>query len=390
MARSIYGADGSAQVVSLAGTPTLASATVKSARTGGVTVTDIQTVGGANLGGIVTPDSRGQIIFQGPDNVTDTFWLDFGDGGPRWAVRPVDMAEVLSFILAARDAAQYTAPGGATTRAALPYVPNTAMQKLAEALDTRTTPRFASAGSRDIAFPAPTDGDRCYRTDLHAHQTYQDLGDASRWATDNALIREVVLTADSTSITFASIPQEWRHLELKYRTRITGTAAGNSVHAYFSLRLNNDGSASYAHQGAVRTVKGAVGSTTYEVDRGGGGGGAATLNATYGNQSGGIQNFVGFNSTATTVGFCPGSFFSTTFGGGEITIEDYSTNATRKSIRGSSAFGDNAGGTTTSYMGRADIGGGWSNNAAISRIDLLPTSGSAFVSGSTFRLYGWS
>src|ERR1044072_9710583 len=89
MARSIYGADGSAQVVSLAGTPTLARATVKSARTGGVTITDIQNMSGANLGGIVTPDSRGQIIFQGPDNSTATYWLHLRDGGPPRAGRTV-------------------------------------------------------------------------------------------------------------------------------------------------------------------------------------------------------------------------------------------------------------------------------------------------------------
>ena len=64
MARQIYGASGAAQVVSLTGTPTLAAATVKTARTGGTTVTDILNMAGANIAGVVTPDSRGQIIFR--------------------------------------------------------------------------------------------------------------------------------------------------------------------------------------------------------------------------------------------------------------------------------------------------------------------------------------
>lgn len=90
MARSVYGASGAAQVVSLLGAPTVAAATVKSARTGGVTVTDILDMSGGALAGIVTPDASGQVIFQGPDSYTTPLWLDFGTG-PRWAVHPVDL-----------------------------------------------------------------------------------------------------------------------------------------------------------------------------------------------------------------------------------------------------------------------------------------------------------
>jgi len=101
MARQIYGADGSAQVVSTTGVPTVAAATVYTARTGGTIVTDIQNLSNANLGGVVTPDARGQIIFQGPDNSTATYWLDFGDGGPRWGVRPVDISAMMTAAMVA-------------------------------------------------------------------------------------------------------------------------------------------------------------------------------------------------------------------------------------------------------------------------------------------------
>jgi hypothetical protein len=391
MARSIYGADGSAQVVSPTGVPTTAAATVYTARTGGTVVTDIQNLAGANLGGVVTPDSRGQVVFQGPDGASATYWLDFGDGGPRWGVRPVDIATLVTNAAAARDAANNTTPGGFTAKAALPYVLNAPTQGLTAVLDPMVVARFASSGARDTAFPAPADGDRVYRSDLHAHQTYRNLGSASRWVTDPAVIKEIVLAADSATVSFASIPQEWRNLVLKYHTRIVGSVAANNVHGYFGVRFNNDSGNNYAHQGAVRTLKGISGTPTYEVARDGSGGNtAAATAAVYGSMSGGIENFTGFSSNASTVGFAPGSFFTTIFGGGDISIDDYTSTANRKGLRSNSAFGDNGGGAGTSYMGRADMGGGWNNNAAITQIDLIPSSGTAFASGSRFSLYGWS
>jgi hypothetical protein len=388
MARSIYGADGSAQVVSLAGTPTLASATVKSARTGGVTITDIQNMSGANLGGIVTPDSRGQIIFQGPDNSTATYWLDFGDGGPRWAVRPVDLSAAVTAIAAARELAQNAAPGSSTPKSALPYVDNSALKNLALALDGLVIPRFASQTARNTAFPSPADGDRCYRTDLHAHQTYRAV--VARWVTDTTLIQETTLAADAGAITWSSIPAEWKHLIIRCRTRMVGSTATNTIVSYFGVRLNNDAGANYAYNGAIRSFKAVAGVPTYEIARDGSAGNpTSTTAAVYGSMSGGINNFLGTAATSALVGICPGSSNTAgLFGGGELRIDDYTNAATRKNISGNTGFGDNTGGAGTGYMSRADIMGGWQNNAAINRIDLVPAAGTAFASGSFFSLYG--
>ncbi|AWY07348.1 hypothetical protein SEA_JACKIEB_29 [Streptomyces phage JackieB] len=391
MARAVYGADGSAQVVSLAGTPTLAAATVKSARTGGVTVTDIQNMSGANLGGVVTPDSRGQIIFQGPDNSTATYWLDFGDGGPRWGVRPVDLNEMVSLAMANREATQFTAPGGTTARAALPYVPNSALQKLAEALDTRTIPRFASASARDTAFTAPADGDRCYRTDLHAHQTYRALGGGSRWITDPALINEFVLGADTASISFANIPQEWRHLVIKYRARAVGSNASYTQSQPVGIRLNNDLGSNYSGVGFIRNLKLATAAYTYEVSNAGAGGVAATTAAVAGSAVAGLSNVAVAAQTAAWAGICTGSAFTALHGGGEIAIEDYTGSATRKSIQGRSGYNDGTGSPTgTGYSAYSVLQGGWLNSAAITRVDLIPISATSFAAGSRFSLYGMS
>ncbi|QFG07924.1 hypothetical protein SEA_INTOLERANT_29 [Streptomyces phage Intolerant] len=396
MARSIYGADGSAQVVSLSGTPTLAAATVKSARTGGVTVTDIQNMSGANLGGVVTPDSRGQIIFQGPDGSTATYWLDFGDGGPRWGVRPVDMNDMVNLAMAAREAAQFTAPGSATPEAGLPYVANSVSAKLALALEGLVIPRFASASARDTAFTAPSDGDRCYRTDLHAHQTYRSLG-TPRWVTDMALINEVVLASDTASISFQNIPQEWRHLVIKFRARAAGSNASYVNTQPVGIRFNNDTGNNYSSMGYIRNLKAvasAVPATTltYEVSMAGAGSGVATTAAVFGSASGGLVNNTNGLQSSAWAAVCAGSSMSALHGGGEIKIEDYTGTATRKSIQGDSGYNDNGGwaASSTGYSAFARLQGGWQNNAAISRIDLIPVSATGFVAGSRFSLYGWS
>lgn len=396
MARNIYGASGAAQVVSLTGTPTLAAATVKSARTGGVTVTDILNMAGANIAGIVTPDSRGQVIFQGPDNSTATYWLDFGDGGPRWAVSPTDFTAMVTTAIAAREVAQNTAPGSTTAKAALPYVDNTAFENLALALDSLVIKRFASSGARDTAFPAPADGDRCYRTDLHAHQTYRNLG-SSRWVTDPAVIAETTLGVDTATITFNNIPAEWRHLVIKYRSRATGSLAANTITQPVGIRFNNDSGNNYSCTGYIRNMKAVATATptttrTYEVLNDGSAGAIGSTAATYGNAAGGLTNYSnGFTSVAH-VGVCVGSGLSTIHGGGEIKIDDYSQGSTKKVIQGDTGFNDNSGwaASTTGYSCFSKIQGGWQSNAAITRIDLIPVGATAFVAGSRFSLYGLS
>lgn len=397
MARNIYGASGAAQVVSLTGTPTLAAATVKTARTGGTTVTDIQNMSGANLGGVVTPDSRGQIIFQGPDNSSATYWLDFADGGPRWGVSPVDFTAMTTNAMAARELAQYTAPGSATPEAAIPYVANHPTAKLALALEGMVTPKFASASARDTAYATPSDGDRCYRTDLHAGQTYRTgIGGTNRWVTDSSMIMEGTIASDAATISFPNIPQEWRNLVIKYRARATGSAAAQAITQQVAVQFNGDTASNYAGMGAIRRMKIVSGVYTYEVD-GAGAGGSATITTaanyaglTIANGSGGLTNFSLVGQTGAVCGICAGSSLSSLFGGGEICVDDYTSATSRKPIHGTTGFMDNGGASGTSYASHAALQGGWNNNAAITRVDLRPVSATAFVAGSYFALYGLS
>jgi hypothetical protein len=397
MARNIYGASGAAQVVSPSGAPTMAAATVKTARTGGTTVTDILNMSGASLGGVVTPDARGQVIFQGPDSSTATYWLDFGDGGPRWAVSPVDLTAMMTTAMINRDAANNTTPSGYTTKAHLPYNTGTPGQALTTALDPLVIPRFASSGARDTAFPSPADGDRVYRTDLHANQTYRAFTTA-RWVTDPGIIAENTLSADAGSVTFSSIPQEWKNLVIKFRARGVTSPTTDTIAHRMSIRLNGDTATNYSAAGAVRGVKFASGAISlYDVDRAGGSGSVtATTAANIGGTAAtngpwaGLNNHIAPNGTVCQIGVMPGSSAPAgVFGGGEITIEDYANAANRKAIAGRTGFGDASGNAGTGYHYHADIQGGWSSNAAISTVALLPVVGGNFAAGSYFAIYGW-
>jgi hypothetical protein len=146
-------------------------ASVWDARTGGTRITDLQNISGSAVTSVTT-DVYGQAVFYGPDNYIGVLWLDFGVGGVRWALSPKAVDLTASRVIATQRAAD--AAGASTTaKAALPYhAADPLEQALANKLDPLVIPRFATAAARDAAFPAPQDGDRCYRTDIRAEQVY--------------------------------------------------------------------------------------------------------------------------------------------------------------------------------------------------------------------------
>jgi hypothetical protein len=384
MTRQIYGASGAAQVVSPTGVPTTAPATVKSARTGGTTVTDVLNLAGGALAGVVTPDARGQIAFQGPDGSTSTYWLDFGDGGARWAITPADNATAVTLLRASLMAAEYTTPGGTTSRASIPYTPNTISHKSALVLDPLLIPRAASISARNTLFPSPVNGDQVFRTDLCSRQTYYT--GLNRWVTDNQLLVEARGGSDFPSIFFSSIPQEWRHLTIRYHCRIVGSAT-DLYTSFFSLRFNNDSGTNYGYAGAIVNTRWTSGTPTFSTARTGSGGNVtASTSASLGNSDTGIDNFNGTVKNAAAAGICPGpSVTAGVFGSGEISIPDYTDTAFRKAFVGQGAYGD---GATSGSAGFYNGGGSWANASAITRIDILPTSGTNFAAGSFFSLHG--
>lgn len=184
MARYLFGSGGDAEINSPStGLPQAGvTANVYNAQTGGSVVTDLQDKNGVTISQPVS-DAYGQFSFKGPDAYTSTLWLDLGIG-PRWAMRPVDIAGIAS---AAATAGVSTGVQGIrntdysgrtfTTIAGLPKNANDPLENaLALALDNQIVPRIAFA-NRGASFPAPVAGDRYYDTTFQ--KTYRF--DGTNW-----------------------------------------------------------------------------------------------------------------------------------------------------------------------------------------------------------------
>lgn len=230
MARFLYGGGGDGDVIKPTGTPFLnTTALVYNSRSGGTLITDLQNISGTSIGQVTT-DSNGQAIFFGPDNYIGTLWLDFGSGsGVRWALSPKAVDLAATRAIAVQRTADAATPSF-TTKAHLPYnAADPLEQALATALDPLVIPRFATAAARDTAFPAPANGDRCYRTDLAADQVYTGtawvtLVQAGPWTQANLSISP---TSGSFSVGTGS-------LTIRYQIQ------GKGVEFYIGLTVAGD------------------------------------------------------------------------------------------------------------------------------------------------------
>lgn len=204
MARFLYGGGGDGDVIKPAGTPFInTTALVYNSRSGGSQITDLQNISGTSISQVTT-DSVGQAIFFGPDNYIGVLWLDFGAGSPvRWAVSPKAVDLAANRAIAVQRAADAATPSF-TAKAHLPY--NTAdplEQALTTALDPMVIPRFATSAARDAAFPAPTAGDRCYRTDIKSEQLYNGTTWISSGLSQTWTMSLAASTTSPTNLTLA-------------------------------------------------------------------------------------------------------------------------------------------------------------------------------------------
>lgn len=169
------------------------------------------------------------------------------------------------------------------------------------------------------------------------------------------LISESTLTGSVASVTFSSIPQNFRHLLVKTQARTDAVAELDAI----EYRLNNDSGANYDR--LFLTVNSAGVSAT-------------ALRASA--QAARIGITEGASSRASN--FSPG--FTVIFGYAITTQEKWA-------IALSAAFGDVS--ADTDLAGRLFFNR-WRSTAAITSLVLVPATGPNFVSGSIFQLYGLS
>lgn len=385
VARYLYGAAGASQVVGMDGHPMTSPATAKTARTLGSTVSDIQNLAGLGLGGIVTPDSYGQVIFYGPDNYTDTIWLDFGSG-PRWGVNPILVNSQIDNRLMEKEVAAQASPDSYTAKSSLPYMNNTIGADQMAILDGMTVPKYADGAARSAANPTPADGDRAFMQDTHVSQTYSSQ--ASRWVAGPQLLAEYVFPNSTTnSVTFSSIPQTHKHLMVVYNGRCSAVGSGGTDVMYKNVRHQFNGDVaggSYRLLVTPRKVKVASGTSTYGVSDDGTGG------TTTGSTAVRLDDtFVSTGATGALVGYIPGSStLGTSQGGGSYIIYDYANTSMFKSWSGDFGW---AAGTTTAFICEGHIGGTYSGTLnAVTSLTLLLTSSGTWGTGSRVSLYGLS
>lgn len=164
------------------------------------------------------------------------------------------------------------------------------------------------------------------------------------------LIQRTTLTSNTATITFSSIPQTYKHLQLRILARSTRVAADANIR----MQFNSDTGTNY---------------TFHEL-----GGDGATASAS-----------ASITQTVADIGRAPGTSITNTniFGVVITDIIDYSSTSKNKTVRSFYGYDTN---TTTGLIGlRSNL---WINTGAVTSINLFPASSANFLAGTTIALYG--
>ena len=149
-------------------------------------------------------------------------------------------------------------------------------------------------------------------------------------ASDMELIGTIRLNSNTASVTFSNIPQEYKHLQLRYVVRTDRAATGDESR----VRLNGDTGGNY-----TKHLLEGDGSTAYS--------GAGTAN-TY----------------ATMPGAGAANSGSSIFGANVVDILDYSNSSKNKTIRGIGGMDRNGEGYVSLRSGL------WLNTAAVTSVSV--------------------
>lgn len=161
------------------------------------------------------------------------------------------------------------------------------------------------------------------------------------------LISTQLISSDTASVTFSSIPSTYKHLQMRFTARTTDAMDLGGV----GVRFNSDSGSNYSY---------------HYLD----GNGSSVTSGSGASQANGIATIV-TGATST----------SNAFGAGIMDLLDYASTSKNKTIR---TLGGKT--TTGSYVRLASSA--WYSTSAISSITLFDTVGGSYVSGSRFSLYG--
>jgi hypothetical protein len=169
-------------------------------------------------------------------------------------------------------------------------------------------------------------------------------------------IQRITATGGETSLSFTSIPSNYKHLQIRSLTKTTNTT---NAGANIMLRFNSDSSSSYA------------------LHRLSGDGSTASASATAPSTDGiNLSDFAQRSSTQ----------LANIYAAGIIDIHDYSSTTKNKTVR--SMYGNDSNQTGAGLWLIYLYSGLWINTSAISTVTFSIASGTSFAAGTTFGLYG--
>ncbi len=158
------------------------------------------------------------------------------------------------------------------------------------------------------------------------------------------LISEQILSSSASQVVFASIPQEYKHLQVRWTAKNTSTGAG------IVIRVNDNTSAVYAQHDLYGN-----GSTIASV-------GVGSINN--------ITLSYAQSSSTTANGFSAGM----------MDLLDYTSTNKNKTLRSLT-------GVSTSTVGLQLSGGLYASTGAVTQLTFISSS-SQFAAGTRFSLYG--
>jgi hypothetical protein len=163
-------------------------------------------------------------------------------------------------------------------------------------------------------------------------------------------------SSGATSVSFNSIPQTYKHLQIRFTYKDTSTTDWSATSAYILYRFN---SATTNYRKHYLIGNGSAASAGADIT-------GTTLNV-YG-------SYMSSNAT-----------YANMVGVGIIDIQDYTSTTKNKTVRHIAGADANGSGTTNRTITLSS--GVWESTSAITDITLLPGD-TAFATGTSFALYG--
>ena len=190
--------------------------------------------------------------------------------------------------------------------------------------------------------------ERLSRASIGTLNKYSSMMAGSAYLTDYQLISTTVLASNTASVSFSSIPNTYRHLQIRYAARTDVAAVADDL----TLRFNGDSTSSYVWHALT--------------------GNGTTVSSLY----------TAASSWMTAGGLVGASAATNVFASGVIDILDYGQTK-NKTVKSLSGYYD----STKKTLFESGL---WLNTAAITSLTFFDANTANFVAGSRFSLYGWN